>query len=93
MGENGGGICDFYGIDPAHVDILMGTFTKSFGAAGGYIAADKPVIDHLRTRNHAYAYAEPMSVPVAMQVITTMRIIWYDPEHISYDILYLLYSL
>lgn len=53
----------------------MGTFTKSFGAAGGYIAADKPVIDHLRTRNHAYAYAEPMSVPVAMQVITTMRII------------------
>ncbi|CDH52203.1 serine palmitoyltransferase [Lichtheimia corymbifera JMRC:FSU:9682] len=75
LGENGGGICDFYGIDPAHVDIMMGTFTKSFGAAGGYIAADKPVIDHLRLRNHAYAYAEPMSVPVAMQVITTMRII------------------
>lgn len=29
------------GINPKHVDILMGTFTKSFGAAGGYIAADK----------------------------------------------------
>ncbi|KAG0794266.1 hypothetical protein G6F21_002993 [Rhizopus arrhizus] len=38
LGENGGGVCDFYGIDPAEVDILMGTFTKSFGAAGGYIA-------------------------------------------------------
>ncbi|KAI9315568.1 pyridoxal phosphate-dependent transferase [Dichotomocladium elegans] len=75
LGENGGGICDFYGIDPSNVDIMMGTFTKSFGAAGGYIAADKDIIDHLRLRNHAYMYAESMSVPVAMQVLTTMRII------------------
>ena len=77
MGENGGGICDFFGVDPANVDIMMGTFTKSFGAAGGYIAGDKNVIDHLRLKNHAYIYAEPMSVLVAQQVMTTMRIIWY----------------
>ncbi|KAI7856996.1 pyridoxal phosphate-dependent transferase [Circinella umbellata] len=75
MGENGGGICDFFGVDPANVDIMMGTFTKSFGAAGGYIAGDKNVIDHLRLKNHAYIYAEPMSVLVAQQVMTTMRII------------------
>jgi serine palmitoyltransferase len=31
------GICDFYGIDPTDIDICMGTFTKSFGAAGGYV--------------------------------------------------------
>lgn len=29
------------GVSPSHVDVLMGTFTKSFGAAGGYIAADR----------------------------------------------------
>lgn len=75
LGENGGGVCDFYGIDPAEVDILMGTFTKSFGAAGGYIAGDKNVIDHLRINNHAYIYAEPISYPVAQQVITSMKII------------------
>ncbi|KAG2234299.1 hypothetical protein INT48_000749 [Thamnidium elegans] len=57
------------------VDILMGTFTKSFGAAGGYIAGDKAIIDHLRLRNHAYNYAEAVSVPVAQQVITSMKII------------------
>ncbi|KAI8984289.1 pyridoxal phosphate-dependent transferase [Mycotypha africana] len=75
LGENGGGVCDFYGCDPADVDILMGTFTKSFGAAGGYIAGDKAIIDHIRLRNHAYNYAEPISVPVAQQVITSMKII------------------
>ncbi|KAI8072173.1 pyridoxal phosphate-dependent transferase [Gilbertella persicaria] len=75
LGEHGGGVCDFYHIDPAEVDILMGTFTKSFGSAGGYIAADKKIIDHLKLHNHAYNYAEPMSVPVTQQVITSMKIV------------------
>ncbi|KAI7854966.1 pyridoxal phosphate-dependent transferase [Circinella umbellata] len=75
IGEHGGGVCDLYGIDPARVDILMGTFTKSFGAAGGYIAASKNVIDHLKLHNHAYVYAEPISIPVAQQVLTSMTII------------------
>ncbi|KAI9311611.1 pyridoxal phosphate-dependent transferase [Dichotomocladium elegans] len=75
LGDSGGGICDFYGIDPARVDILMGTFTKSFGSAGGYIAASKTVIEHLKAQNHAYIYAETMSVPVIQQIITSMRLI------------------
>ena len=37
LGPRGKGVCDFYGIDPKDIDILMGTFTKSFGACGGYI--------------------------------------------------------
>lgn len=37
-GPHGRGVTDYYGVDPSRVDILMGTFTKSFGAAGGYIA-------------------------------------------------------
>lgn len=41
MGANGGGVVDFFKADPHDVDILMGTFTKSFGSAGGYIAGSK----------------------------------------------------
>lgn len=41
MGKNAGGVVDFYNVDPTDVDILMGTFTKSFGSAGGYIAGSK----------------------------------------------------
>lgn len=40
-GKSGRGICDYYGIDSKEVDIHMGTFTKSFGSAGGYIAGSK----------------------------------------------------
>lgn len=76
LGDGGGGVCDYYGIHPKHVDILMGTFTKSFGAAGGYIAANKEVIDHLRTSNHAYIYAEPMPVPIIQQIMISLNILW-----------------
>ena len=39
MGPNGRGVTDYFGVDPADIDIMMGTLTKSFGGAGGYIAA------------------------------------------------------
>ena len=41
MGPHGKGIVDYFGLDPRDIDIMMGTFTKSFGAAGGYIGGSK----------------------------------------------------
>ncbi|KAI7902172.1 pyridoxal phosphate-dependent transferase [Cokeromyces recurvatus] len=75
LGENGGGVCDFYGINPKHIDLMMGTFTKSFGSAGGYIAGDKTLIDYLRVKNYAFSYAESMSPPVIQQIISSMQVI------------------
>jgi len=40
-GPHGRGVVDHWGCDPKDVDILMGTFTKSFASAGGYIAGSK----------------------------------------------------
>ena len=41
MGPRGRGVVDYYNMNPKDVDILVGTFSKSFGAAGGYIAGKK----------------------------------------------------
>lgn len=41
MGPRGRGVVDYYGVDPNDIDILMGTFTKSFASSGGYIAGSK----------------------------------------------------
>ena len=43
MGPNGRGVTDYLGVNPADIEIMMGTFTKSFGAAGGYIAASEVI--------------------------------------------------
>lgn len=63
------GVVNYYRCDPKDVDVLMGTFTKSFGAAGGYIAGSKKLIDYLRVRSHASCYATTMAPPVARQII------------------------
>ncbi|KAF2863178.1 serine palmitoyl transferase subunit [Piedraia hortae CBS 480.64] len=75
MGPRGKGVCDYFGIDPSEIDILMGTFTKSFGANGGYIAASKAIIDKVRVTNAGTIFGEGPTPAVLMQIMTSLRII------------------
>lgn len=75
LGPRGRGVCDYYGIDTKEVDLLMGTLTKSFGANGGYIAAEKHIIDKLRVSHGGIIYAETPSPPVVAQITTALRLI------------------
>ncbi|KAI0694118.1 pyridoxal phosphate-dependent transferase [Cytidiella melzeri] len=72
LGPHGRGVSDYYNINPRDVDVLMGTFTKSFGAAGGYIAGNKAIIDRLRITGHSGTYSEAVAPPVLTQVIASM---------------------
>lgn len=47
IGKTGRGVCELLGVDTADVDIMMGTFTKSFGSCGGYIAGSKVCFDSI----------------------------------------------
>lgn len=82
VGPRGRGVCDYYKIDPAEVDILMGTFTKSFGANGGYIAADRAIIGKLRATNAGQLFGESPTPVVLAQVLSSLRLIAdEDPLH------------
>ena len=58
LGPHGGGVVDYYGLNVRDVDIMMGTFTKSFGSAGGYIAGSKVslvlLIGDIQNNTHVY---------------------------------------
>ncbi|KAE8134523.1 pyridoxal phosphate-dependent transferase [Aspergillus pseudotamarii] len=75
IGPRGRGVCDYFGIDTNEVDILMGTLTKSFGANGGYIAADKNMIDQLRAANSGVVYGESPAPAILSQISSALRII------------------
>lgn len=75
LGEHGRGITEYFRIPPSKIDIMMGTLTKSFGAAGGYIAANQDIIDRLRIDISTNIYGETPAPPVLQQIITSLRII------------------
>ncbi|CAJ2506824.1 Uu.00g080100.m01.CDS01 [Anthostomella pinea] len=75
LGPRGRGVCDYFGIDPSRVDVLMGTLTKSFGANGGYVAAEKHIIDKLKSCNAATMLGESPTPAVLMQILASLRII------------------
>jgi serine palmitoyltransferase len=75
IGPNGKGVCDYFGVAPAEVDVLMGTFTKSFGAIGGYIASDHGVISKLRATDPGFIYSEAPAPAVLAQILSSIEII------------------
>jgi 7-keto-8-aminopelargonate synthetase-like enzyme len=79
MGHTGRGCCEYTGVDPADVDVLMGTFTKSFGGMGGYVAADRRIIDVLRRDCSGSAYHNSLSPVVCQQIISSFRVRVFSP--------------
>eukprot|EP00804_Cyclotella_cryptica_P023432 CCRYP_020853-RC/>CCRYP_020853-RC protein AED:0.17 eAED:0.17 QI:0/0/0/1/0/0/4/0/599 len=75
MGASGRGCCEYAGVDPRDVDVLMGTFTKSFGGMGGYVAADKRIIDMLRRECAGSSYHNSLSPVVCQQIISSFKVI------------------
>ncbi|XP_037638351.1 serine palmitoyltransferase 3 isoform X2 [Sebastes umbrosus] len=80
VGPSGRGVTELFNVNPADVDVMMGTFTKSFGAAGGYIAGNKELVDYLRSHSHSAVYASAMSPPVTEQIIRAMKCIMGKDE-------------
>jgi len=78
LGPTGRGVCDYFGVPPSDVDVLMGTLTKSFGATGGYVAGPKEWIAKLRLHNAGSIYEESMSPVVLQQIWTSLRCIMGD---------------
>lgn len=75
IGKNGRGLCEYTNVNNNDVDILMGTFTKSFGAIGGYIAGKKSLINYLRQTCASQYFSAGLSPVCACQCLGALRII------------------
>lgn len=75
LGRTGRGVCEHCGVSTKDVDVLMGTFTKSFGSIGGYIASDKRVIDYLRQHSSIGLHCDSLAPPCAQQVISVLSVL------------------
>jgi len=75
LGKTGRGVCEHSEVDTSEIDLLMGTFTKSFAGVGGYITGTKDVIDHIRKHSFGSHYSTTMAPGCCQQILTAMNII------------------
>jgi len=75
LGKTGRGVCEHTGVDTSEVDVLMGTFSKSFGGMGGYIAASREVVNFVKAHSGGTLYTNSLSPTVVTQILTAFRII------------------
>lgn len=77
LGRTGRGICEFLDVNFHDVDILMGTFTKTFGSSGGYIASTKKLINFLRLYSDFSLYGEQVAPAIASQTLESLKLLKY----------------
>jgi 8-amino-7-oxononanoate synthase len=79
FGKTGAGVCEHFGLQD-EVDLIMGTFSKSFGSIGGYIAADKIVIEYMKHTSRPQIFQASMPPAAVAAVLAALDIMRDQPE-------------
>jgi 8-amino-7-oxononanoate synthase len=82
IGHKGGGTASHFNMTD-DVDLIMGTFSKSFASLGGFIASDAETIDYLKHRARSLMFSASMPPASVASVIAALDIIESEPERID----------
>ena len=56
FGKTGAGVCEHFGASN-DVDLIMGTFSKSLGTIGGFVASDEKIINYLKHNSRTLIFS------------------------------------
>ena len=79
LGARGRGMAEAAGVE-ADVDFIIGTFSKSLGAIGGYCASDHPELDLIRYANRPYVFTASPSPSIIASTRRALAIMSSQPE-------------
>ena len=79
FGEGGRGVCHHYGVADK-VDLIMGTFSKSFASLGGFIATDKEITNYLRHHSRSYIFTASITPASTAAALKALEIMKTEPE-------------
>ncbi len=79
FGENGRGVAEHFGMDD-EVDIHLGTFSKSLGGQGGFVAGSQGLIDYLRGFSRSRFFSCALAPPVVAGLIKALELVENEPE-------------
>ena len=79
FGHQGRGVCNHFGVTD-DVDVIMGTFSKSFASLGGFVAADSDTINWIRHTCRSYIFQESRTPASTAAALEALRIFQSEPE-------------
>lgn len=79
FGKGGRGVCNHYGVTD-DVDLIMGTFSKSFSSLGGFIATDKEITNFLRHHSRSYIFTASITPASTAAALKALEIMQSEPE-------------
>jgi 8-amino-7-oxononanoate synthase len=82
LGKNGTGTASHFGLTDK-VDLIMGTFSKSFASLGGFIASDKDTINYIKHNSRSLIFSASMTPASAAAVLAAIDIMVSEPERIQ----------
>lgn len=83
FGRQGRGTCDHFGVTD-DVDLIMGTFSKSFASLGGFIACDKTITNYLRHHSRSYIFTASITPASTAAVSAALDIMMSEPERMDH---------
>ncbi len=83
LGQTGRGVFEQQGVDPAGVDIWMGTLSKTLSGCGGYIAGSAVLIDVLKHSAPGFVYSVGMAPALAAASEASLRIMREEPWRVA----------
>ena len=83
LGHQGRGTADHFGMTDK-VDLIMGTFSKSFGSLGGFIASDADTINFLKHNARSLIFSASMPPSNVAAVSKAIDIMLEEPERIQH---------
>jgi 8-amino-7-oxononanoate synthase len=79
LGRQGRGVLDHFEVSD-DVDLVMGTFSKSFASLGGFVAGDKEVISFIKHTSRALIFSASMPPSTVAAVQTALEVMQTEPE-------------
>jgi len=79
FGPGGRGLCRHYGV-AGDVDVIMGTFSKSFASLGGFIATDSEIANFLRHHSRSYIFTASITPASTAAALKALEIMQNEPE-------------
>ncbi|MGX9352023.1 aminotransferase class I/II-fold pyridoxal phosphate-dependent enzyme [Shimia sp. W99] len=83
LGATGRGLCEHYGVDPERIELSVGTLSKSFASAGGFVAGNKAAIDVMRFGVQGFIYSVGLQPATVASSHQALRILRREPERVT----------